>query len=195
MLWKDSFSDQLNSPKALNLIKDSNLHGFTICNSEYGDVNCVVDNFTEKSELQLSDSEQPQLYCNLDSDDYWGSSLLYKVLSWLKDSDEFCPAHILGWGACTREDNNLFIPKNLSQLPRKVVSDGIYHGIHIESDDYVFEKADLDKFSSYNYVICINGKYKSHLFVCNNLLNKDLKKNQLILLELQPKKKEQAKAL
>jgi len=192
MLWKDSLIDEIDSSKEND---NSNLQYFMIRDCAFGDIHCHIDKFSEEPSKETFDEEQPHLYCKLDSNDYWGSCLLYKVLSWLKSSDELSADHILGWGSCTREDNNLFIPKNLSKLSRKVVSDGIYHGIHIESDDYVFEKNDLDKFSSYNYLICINGKQKSHLFVFNNLIDKQLKKNQSILLELQPKKKVKAKAL
>jgi hypothetical protein len=192
MLWNDSLIDEINSPEEND---NSSLKHFMIRDSEFGDIHCHVESFSEQPSKETFNEEEAHLHCKLDSEDYWGSSLLYKVLSWLKSPDDFTAEHILGWGSCTREDNNLFIPKNLSKLDRKVVSDGIYHGIHIESEDYVFERNDLEKFSSYNYLICIHGKHKSHLFVFNNLIDKQLKKNQSIILELQPKKKLKAKAL
>ena len=121
----------------------------------FGDIHCHIDKFLRAIQRNFR-REQPHLYCKLDSNDYWGSCLLYKVSSVKKQRRVVRRSHT-GLGLGTREDNNLFIPKNLSKLSRKVVSDCIYHGIHIESDDYV-SKNDLDKFSSYNYLICINGK-------------------------------------
>ena len=193
-LWQDQLSDALEAPDSGDSNEETN--HLLLKDTELGEIICIIEQYKDDSSiLDTEETAQPHLYCSVDSDDYWGASLLFKVLSWLKKDCDFTPEHILGWGACTREDNNLFVPRNLSKLERKVVSDGVYHGIYISSDNYIFEKSDLDKFSSYNYVICVNGTNKSHLFACNNLLNKELRKNQLILLHLQPKNEMEARAL
>ena len=126
LLWKEALHDNISAPSDDDATA---IPSFKIENCSLGELNCTIDTYQNSGDIQFEKNNPNELYAKLDSSDYWGSSLLFKTLSWIKADKDFCPSFFLGWGFCKdikAGKNSKLLPSALKNQKVSHLSDGVY---------------------------------------------------------------------
>ena len=181
LLWKEALLELAASSE--DEIENT-IPAFTLSAKNFGQLNCTIDTYQNSQAIDFPGESSNKLYAKIDYQDYWGSSLVFKVFAWLKTDKPFQLSHILGWGYndALASENKALLPKFLLNSEIKYVSDGIYSGFLISDDNLKITFNDISSLKTYDYIICINDKSTSYLLVLNNLVETPEFKGQIVYL-------------